>query len=254
MNMSWNIFNRYSAPKKSVVSRTTEREFGREVKRVESLDETSKKLYKDTKRWMESNAALSQSEQKIIQDLLLNPVCQSEAQLNEMVTEWEKATEKQNSHSKELNIVVQKTMADPVKRLNTIFPSIQAALKKREQSLQEYEKSQAKVEKQKNRERTGQNVVKLDLSKKAVERTKTEFDSQNQALSEDLPKFVEGRIEYIQPCLESLIKSQVSYNSEALKIYTDLEDHWKTSKDLSEMKSQHQQTLSDIKALSITVD
>lgn len=254
MIMSWNIFNRYSAPKKSVVSRTTEREFGREVKRVESLDETSKKLYKDTKRWMESNAALSQSEQKIIQDLLLNPVCQSEAQLNEMVTEWEKATEKQNSHSKELNIVVQKTMADPVKRLNTIFPSIQAALKKREQSLQEYEKSQAKVEKQKNRERTGQNVVKLDLSKKAVERTKAEFDSQNQALSEDLPKFVEGRIEYIQPCLESLIKSQVSYNSEALKIYTDLEDIWKTSKDLSEMKSQHQQTLSDIKALSITVD
>lgn len=47
---------------------------------------------------------------------------------------------------------------------------------------------------------------------------------------------------------------QVSYNSEALKIYTDLEDIWKTSKDLSEMKSQHQQTLSDIKALSITVD
>lgn len=47
-------------------------------------------------------SALSQSEQKIIQDLLLNPVCQSEAQLNEMVTEWEKATEKQNSHSKEL--------------------------------------------------------------------------------------------------------------------------------------------------------
>lgn len=47
-------------------------------------------------------SALSQSEQKIIQDLLLNPVCQSEAQLNEMVTEWEKAIEKQNLHSKEL--------------------------------------------------------------------------------------------------------------------------------------------------------
>lgn len=48
--------------------------------------------------------------------------------------------------------------------------------------------------------------------KKAVERTKAEFDSQNQALSEDLPKFVDGRIEYIQPCLESLIKSQVLKN------------------------------------------
>lgn len=51
-------------------------------------------------------------------------------------------------------------------------------------------------------------------SKKAVERTKAEFDSQNQALSEDLPKFIDGRIEYIQPCLESLIKSQVLKNVE----------------------------------------
>ncbi|XP_061194142.1 bridging integrator 3-like [Saccostrea echinata] len=252
--MSWNPFNRHSAKKKSVVSRTTEREFGREVKRVESLDETSKKLYKDTKRWLESNSALSNSEHKITQDLLTSPLCQTEPQLNAMVTEWDRAIEKQNLHSRELNNVVQKTMAEPVKRLNTIFPSIQAALKKREQSLQEYQKSQAKVEKHQNRERTGQNVVKLDLSRKAVERTKADFDCQNQALSEDLPKFVDGRIEYIQPCLESLIKSQVSYNSEALQIYSELADQWHTTTDLSELKSRHQQTLSDIKALAITVD
>lgn len=49
----------------------------------------------------------------------------------------------------------------------------------------------------------------LIQSRKAVERTKADFDSQNQALSEDLPKFIDGRIEYIQPCLESLIKTQV---------------------------------------------
>ncbi|XP_062567845.1 bridging integrator 3-like [Saccostrea cucullata] len=252
--MSWNPFNRHSAKKKSVVSRTTEREFGREVKRVESLDETSKKLYKDTKRWLESNSALLNSEHKITQDLLTSPLCQTEAQLNAMITDWDRAIEKQNLHSRELNNVVQKTMAEPVKRLNTIFPSIQAALKKREQSLQEYQKSQAKVEKHQNRERTGQNVVKLDLSRKAVERTKADFDSQNQALSEDLPKFVDGRIEYIQPCLESLIKSQVSYNSEALKIYSELADQWQTTTDLGELKSRQQQTLSDIKALAITVD
>ncbi|XP_056004556.1 bridging integrator 3-like [Ostrea edulis] len=252
--MSWNPFNRHSVPKKSVVSRTTEREFGREVKRVESLDETSKKLYKDTKRWTDSKLALSNSEHKVTQDLLSSPLCQTEPQLNAMVTEWDNVIEKQNTHSRELNNVVQKTLVEPVKRLNTVFPSIQAALKKREQSLQEYQKSQSKVEKHQNRERTGQNVVKLDLSRKAVERTKADFDSQNQALSEDLPKFVDGRIEYIQPCLESLIKSQVSYNSEALKIYSDLENQWEALKDLSEMKLHQQQTLSEIKALAITVD
>lgn len=32
-----------------------EREFERERKRVEQIEESSKKLYKDTKRWMEAN-------------------------------------------------------------------------------------------------------------------------------------------------------------------------------------------------------
>lgn len=47
---------------------------------------------------------------------------------------------------------------------------------------------------------------------------------------------------------------QVSYNSEALKIYSDLENQWEALKDLSEMKLHQQQTLSEIKALAITVD
>ncbi len=47
-------------------------------------------------------------------------------------------------------------------RFSTIFPAVQSSAKRREQSLQEYSKCQAKVDKYQERERTGPNIVKLD--------------------------------------------------------------------------------------------
>ena len=49
-----------------------------------------------------------------------------------------------------------------ISRLSGVFPSVQGAVKKREQNLQEYNRCQARVDKYQDRDRTGQNVVKLD--------------------------------------------------------------------------------------------
>ena len=47
-------------------------------------------------------------------------------------------------------------------RLSGVFPGVQTAVKKREQSLQEYNRTQAKFNKYQERDRTGQNIGKLD--------------------------------------------------------------------------------------------
>lgn len=47
-------------------------------------------------------------------------------------------------------------------RFSGVFPSVQTAVKKREQSLQDYNRTQAKYNKYQDKERTGQNIVKLD--------------------------------------------------------------------------------------------
>jgi hypothetical protein len=47
-------------------------------------------------------------------------------------------------------------------RFGGVFPNVQNAVKKREQSLQEYNRTQAKYNKYQDRDRTGQNVVRLD--------------------------------------------------------------------------------------------
>ena len=247
--MSWNPFSRNTAPKKSVISRTEERELVKEVKKLDRLAETSRKLYKDTKRWVETNNAVAGSEHKITQDLLSCQLCQWEPEFFRQIEEWNKTVEKQAQCMRELNGTVQKTLVEPVKKLNGVLPSIDTAIKKREQSLQEYMKCQAKLEKYQDRDRTGQNIVKLDTCKKSLAAAKQEFTHQNDALKEDIPKFIDMRTEYIQPSLESLIRSQVTLNSESFKSYTELADHLGKNEENS-----IQQTLADIKALSITVD
>ncbi|KAK3095832.1 hypothetical protein FSP39_019729 [Pinctada imbricata] len=120
----------------------------------------------------------------------------------------------------------------------------------------EYMKCQARLEKHQDKERTGQNVVKLDTSRKALNKSKEDFENQNQALVEDLPKFVDNRIEYFQPCMDSLIKSEVTYNSEVYRVYTELADRMNKNNDKTtdQARGRIQQSLAEIKALSITVD
>lgn len=254
--MSWNPFSRHSVPKKTVVSRSAERELEKEVKKAERLEETSRKLYKDTKRWLESNQGVISSEHKITQNLLASQLCQTEPQLCTQVTEWDRSLDKQQLCMKELNATVQKTVLEPMKKFNSIFPSIQTAVKKREQSLQEYNKCQAKLEKHQGRERTGQNVVKLDASRKSVLSARDDFETQNSNLMEDLPKLIEGRVDYFQPSLEALIKAQVGYNSEVYRMNTELSDQLSSPSNgtQEERAIKIQQGLANIKALSITLD
>ncbi|XP_076460822.1 bridging integrator 3-like [Babylonia areolata] len=254
--MSWNPFSRLTGPKKTAVSRAAEREFEKEVKKLEELDEITKRMYKDGKRLVESNTAQTKAERRLTQELLGTVLFQSEQDLRWQMEEWDHALAKLDMHNQDVNAVVQKAMIEPVKKLNSIFPNVQAAVKRREQSLQELQKCQSKVSKYQERDRTGPNIVKLDAGRKALVQAQNEFSSQNAALSEDMPKLYESRLQYFQPSLEALIKAQVQYTTEAFKVYGELSNTLNGQQDCSnqEFSSQIQQTLADIKALSITVD
>lgn len=254
--MSWNPFSRLSAPKKPVISRQAEREFEKEVKKLEELDEVSKRLYKDGKRLVEANTGLTKAERRLTQDLLGTVLCQSEDELRWMVEEWDHALITLDMHSQETNSVVHRAVIDPVRKFNNIFPNIQAAVKRREQLLQDFQKCQSKVSKYQDRDRTGPNLVKLDAGKRALVVAQNEFSSQNAALVEDMPRLYEGRIQYFQPSLEALIKSQVQHTTEAFKVYGELSNTMNGQKDSSnsEYAARIHQALADIKSLSITVD
>jgi hypothetical protein len=249
-----NPFNKLYTTKKNVPPSAQERTFEREVKKLEHLEEVTKVIQKDIKKFTESQTAKAKAETKIVHDLQSSAVCRDNEKLRELTDSWSVAARRLEMLSDELIATTQKAVAEPTKRLGVVFPSVQQAIKKREQSLQEYLKCREKNDKYTARERTGPNLVKLENSRKALAAAKNEFETQNNLLLQELPRLYESRIDYFQPSLQALISAQIKYYSESQRTYSDLCKQLDTANNVTDdsLNRSIQQKLSEIRALSIT--
>lgn len=98
--------------------------------------------------------------------------------------------------------------------------------------------------------------IYLFQNKKALDTARDEYKAQDDALRQDLPRLIDGRLEYFKPTFDALIRSQLNHSTEAFKTYAEVSSELFHDSKLteSERKDRINQTLSDMKALSITVD
>ncbi|NXG57302.1 BIN3 protein, partial [Hemiprocne comata] len=107
--------------------------------------------------------AMSKSAVKISSDLLSNPLCEQEPGFLEMVTAFDTAMKRMDSFNQEKvkRDILPKAPSPPFCRFSSVFPSLNMAVKRREQTLQDYKRLQSKVEKYEEKERTGPVLAKL---------------------------------------------------------------------------------------------
>ncbi|KFO99014.1 Bridging integrator 3, partial [Calypte anna] len=98
--------------------------------------------------------AMSKSAVKISSDLLSNPLCEQEPSFLEMVTAFDTAMKRMDAFNQEKISIIQTIIISG----NTI---LKKAVKRREQTLQDYKRLQSKVEKYEEKERTGPVLAKL---------------------------------------------------------------------------------------------
>ncbi|KFR05928.1 Bridging integrator 3, partial [Nipponia nippon] len=98
--------------------------------------------------------AMSKSAVKISSDLLSNPLCEQEPSFLEMVTAFDTAMKRMDSFNQEKISIIQAIIIS-----GNIF--LNMAVKRREQTLQDYKRLQSKVEKYEEKERTGPVLAKL---------------------------------------------------------------------------------------------
>lgn len=84
-----------------------------------------------------------------------------------------------------------------------------------------------------------------------------DFIRANRLLLLELPQFYEKRIDYFQPCLQALIRAQVEYFGESIRLFTNLVGssgshgctlHLKTD---TEYQEGFDKKMNDLKSLSI---
>ena len=247
--MSWSFFNK----KKLVPKSSIDREFEREIAKCNELEVNTKRLYKGMKRSNEAFEELSKMELKLAQDISTMPSNEDTQELN-YAEELNKTLKSLESHRTELSTNIVKTTIEPLKKFYGIFPSVTSGVKKREQCLQEFTRLKGKVEKYKDKEKTPQNLSKLEQYKKDLEIAESDYESQNSLMLEGLPQLWEGRVTYFKPCFDALQKSHVDYYSKCCQAYGELVEklNGDTSVDDDEIEHQDvQDMLTDLRSLSI---
>lgn len=242
-------------PKKQIVSKTVERDFEREYDKLQKLEDQTKKLHKDMKKSTEADLAMSKAAVKISSDLLSNPLCEQDQAFLESMTSLDTAMRRMDSFNQEKVIQIQKTVIDPLKKYSGIFPSLNMAVKRREQALQDYKRLQSKAEKYEEKEKTGPVMVKLHQAREELRPVREDFEAKNKQLLDEMPKFYYSRIDYFQPSFEALIRAQVVYFTEMYKIFSELTDQIDQAGLTDEQRERETEAkLSELRALSIVAD
>lgn len=242
-------------PKKQIVPKTVERDFEREYGKLQQLEEQTKRLQKDLKKSTDADLAMSKSAVKISLDLLSNPLCEQDQDFLNMVTALDTAMKRMDAFNQEKVNQIQKTVIEPLKKFGSVFPSLNMAVKRREQALQDYRRLQAKVEKYEEKEKTGPVLAKLHQAREELRPVRDDFEAKNKQLLDEMPRFYNSRLDYFQPSFESLIRAQVVYYSEMHKIFGDLTQQLDQPGHTDEQRERENEArLSELRALSIVAD
>lgn len=143
--------------------------------------------------------------------------------LNNKLHLWKQTYLNQNqNYLEKLKSACQNDVIEPMKKLNSIFPNVYLAIKRREQAYNELNKQQIKLDKLQEKERTGANLVKINQQQQNVNIAKNLFQKEHLLLMEELPKLYDSRIKYIYPCVQQLIKSQIDFYNNYANNYDKL--------------------------------
>ncbi|KAF8788908.1 Bridging integrator 3 like protein [Argiope bruennichi] len=206
------------------------------------LENTTKKLYKDAKKYEDCILEANRTEKKMTSDLSNSMLCHEEEKLRELLEEWHSYISQVNAFDEDLVLVTRRTVVEPMKKFQGVFLQIE-----------ECEKARQKVQKLQEKEKTGPNIVKLEAARQNLANLEEDFKAQDRLLKSELPLLNEGRIDYFQPCLEALIKAQVEHSGNSVNLFAETIPSLKNGTDLTEMelRQQQNQRFAQIHALSI---
>ncbi|CAF0758315.1 unnamed protein product [Rotaria sordida] len=267
---SWNPFTRNTNSRKSIGVITT-RDFDRETRRLESLEDNAKSLTRDLIKQDKSFDDFSRGQLKLLHDLsgsaFINHYDQQQTSttlstnISQLINDWKITAQHISEQTNLLNEITSKTIIDSSKRLTLALANVTNAIKKREQSLNDYIKIQNKLDKINEKFGTSTtsltvmtntaNNNKLEQIKKQLNDTKQQYELKNQILNNELPILHEQRAAFVYPCLEAFIEAQAHYCDQLEAAYRNLIGQMDVVTNSTATLDEINAKLANIKSLSI---
>ncbi|CAF2459797.1 unnamed protein product [Rotaria sp. Silwood2] len=266
---SWNPFTRNTNSRKSIGVITT-RDFDRETRRLESLEDNAKSLTRDLIKQDKSFDDFSRGQLKLLHDLsgsaFINHYDQQQTSttlstnISQLINDWKVTAQHISEQTSLLNEITSKTIIDSSKRLTLALTNVTNAIKKREQSLNDYIKIQNKLDKINEKSSTTTSLTtmtnttnnnKIEQIKKQLNDAKQQYELKNQILNNELPILHEQRAAFVYPCLEAFIEAQAHYCDQLEAAYRNLIGQTDTVTNSTATLDEINAKLANIKSLSI---
>lgn len=215
---------------------------------LQEMEDSSRKIQKEVKKYEECLVSLQRADDKLSSDLNNSQLCQDHQELRRMSDELGSLVYQMGHNTEDMVQLAQRTVREPMKKINQEYPQIQAAVKKRDLALQEAHRAQIKYEKL---EKSGASAGKREQARRCYLSAKDDFEKANKLLLLELPQFYDRRIEFFQPCLQALVRSQVDYYGCSTRLHTKLGNTTDASSSDEQFNSDLEKRLSEIRALSI---
>ncbi len=226
-----------------------------QVQQIIQAETLAKKLYKDTKKSLDSGVGLAKVEQRMLYELVNSSKQVKDAeQFVQHVEKFINVAYHTEDSQNLRDTSVRATFVQPLKVLCEKFPTIHSAVKRREQSQQEYSKYLSKRDKL-ARDASSTQSGKYDANEKYLERTRSDFDRRTKQLNEDVPKFLTERFSYFDPCFKAMVQSNLNCNEATKAVYDKMNEEFGASVLLSdeEFSQTTEKMLEDIRSLSIVI-
>jgi hypothetical protein len=132
---------------------------------------------------------------------------------------WKEFNYEHNQSSEKLKQTCQSHVVEQMKNLNQLFPQVKRAIRERESARKLLTRLQKQLDELQQKERTGKNLVKETELNQQVKQATQHFNEENDFLMKQLPNLYDSRLDYIKPCVSSLINAQLNFYDEYSTFY-----------------------------------
>ena len=222
--MLWNgikkAINRAGAQimvKTGQIEETSDMGYDYEEKRYKTMKNKSKKLQREFKLYLESLKMLTRAQKNVLE--VLAAFYGDGPHVSSLAIEYRKTMNEISTNAlEEIQQPYFQTVINPNTRFQSYFLEIDKVIKKRLGKLVDYEALMAKVKKL-SENPTEEKIyeTKLNEAQSQLEESQKAYQVVNDQLKNEMPKFVNLRIPFLDPLFELFIKLQLRFFSQSRK-------------------------------------
>lgn len=229
------------------MERTVDKDFDEEERRFKVLKGKVEKLQKESKGYLDAVRAMTLISARIA--TTIDQFYDDNAMLAAAALRYKEALEKLDESARtELDQTYRTCVLEPLGRFNAFFPDIEEGIKRRNKKLLDYDAARAKV--RKLVERPSEDSSKLPFAEQEANQAREIYETLNRQFVTELPKLVDLRVPFLDPCFDSLLQSQYRFCDETFFKLNDIRGSFEKSASQN-LDGEVERVLYDMRQLAI---